>query len=294
MSKFSFVFILVFICSVASVSAQQPKLFQGEPNVPFIFEPYLADYVYKGVIAGIPLKFLSSSTRIIELENEWQEDQKIALDVLDYFPSDNDEREDFRNVEITSKIDLATGLLRSLSATFGNRPDVRVSVDLTRDGKITVTGTDGKRTQQRVYENREKIYPCTFSNAFLSYLPLNDNFAGTFACVDFDAEKRTSKDALRFTRRTLRVVGSERVTVAGGTFDCYRLSDEAEELKYNPDGSVKEKKPVKFGQFDEKKLWKNVFSGLWIDKASRKLVKAELNFKIGSIVVELQPSGRPF
>jgi hypothetical protein len=290
MSRFFFSFLFVFVF-VFAISAQQPRLYRGEPHVPYIFEPYLADYVYKGVVAGVPLKFMSSSTRITELKNEWQEDQKIALDVLDFFPAD-DERDEFRNVEITSRIDLATGLLRSLSATFGDRPNIRVTANFSADGSIVVTGTDGKRTKQQVYTSQEKIYPCTFSNAFLSYLPLNDGFAGTFTCVDIDAEKRSSKDALKFTRRTLRVVGTERVTVPAGTFDCYKLSDEAEELKYNADGSIKEKRPVKLGQFDEEKLWKNVFSGLWIDKASRKLVKAELNSKIGSIVVELQPVGR--
>lgn len=293
MRTFSLVLVLVFIVAAAA-SAQQPRLYQGEPHVPFIFEPYLADYVYKGVIGGVPLKFLSSSTRVIELADEWQEDQKIALDVLDYFPDDDRDRDDYRNVEITSRIDLATGLLRSLSATFGNRPDIRVTADINGNGTIVVTGTDGKKTKQKTYTTHEKIYPCTFSNAFLSYLPLDDSFAGTFTCVDIDAEKGSGKDALKFTRRTLRVVGSERVTVPAGTFDCYKLLDQAEELKYGADGSIKEKKPLKFAQFDEKRLWKNVFSGLWIDKKTRKLVKAELDLKIGSIVVELQPSGRKF
>lgn len=290
-SLISTVAILVF---AFAANAQAPRLYQGEPHIPYIFEPYQADYVYRAKFAGMPFKFLSSSTRIIEVADAWEEKQKISLDLLDYFPDKDGDREDYREVELTQNIDLKTGLLRSISGTFGNKPEMRMTVSFADDGKITVTGTDGKRTQQKVYENREKIYPCTYSNAFLSYLPLDDNFAGTFTCVDIDGDSTSAKNALRFTRRTLRVVGSETVRIDAGTFDCYKLSDEAEEIKYNADGTIKSKKKISNSQFDENKIWRNVYSGLWIDKRTRKVVKAELNFKIGDIVVELQRSGKIF
>lgn len=165
-------------------------------------------------------------------------------------------------------------------------------VSFAEDGRIVVTGTDGDRTERKVYDNREKIYPCSFSNAFLSYLPLNDNFAGTFTCVDIDGDNTSSKNPLRFTRRTLRVVGSETVKIDAGIFECYKLSDESEEIKYNADGTIKAKKKVTNSKFDEERIWRNVYSGLWIDKRTRKVIKAELNFKIGNIVVELQRPNR--
>ncbi len=272
----------------AQIVSQPARLYQGEPHIPYLFEPYQADYIYKGKIVGVPFKFLTTSTRIIELKDEWEETQKIRLEFMDYFPDQSSDREAFREIEITSNIDLKTGLLKSLSGTFANKPDARLFVSFAEDGKIVVTETDGKRTERKVYENHEKIYPCTFSNAFLSYLPLDDSFSGAFSCVDLNSDNLSDKNKIRFSRRTLRVVGSENVKIDAGTFDCYKLADETEDIKYNADGTIKAKKKVSSGQFDENKFWRNIYSNLWVDKKSRKVIKAALNFKLGNLTVEMQ------
>lgn len=253
------------------------KMFSGEEYMPYIFEPYRADYVFRGKIAGIKFKLFSFSTRIVELEDEWEETQFHRLP----FPD-----EDFQDVMITSSIDLKTGLLKKMVTRTGKNITQTIEIG---DGKIFVTETDGRKTEQISFDAKEKLYPCSFSNTFLSYLPLNDNFAASFACFSTD-ETDSGKPKIRFEKRTLRVVGTEIVSTPAGTFECYKLADDAEEIKYNKDGSVKEKKKRANRDFDEKKFWANFYNNMWIDKKTRKVVKAELNFKIGNVTVELQPS----
>jgi len=285
--------VFVFVTSVFGQCVKpETRLYLGEPHVPYLFQPYKADYVYRGKIVGLPFKFLRTSANIVELQDRWEETQKIRLDVLDYFPDQKNDRDAFRDIEITSTIDLKTGLLKSLSGTFSNKRDFKMVVSFAEDGKIVATETDGKRTQQKTYENHEKIYPCTFSNTFLSFLPLDDNFSGTFGCVDIDGDSESAKDKIRFTRRTLTVIGSETVTIDAGTFDCFKLADRSEEVKYNSDGTIKSKKQLSNNQFDPNKVWRNVYSSLWVDKKTRKVIKAELNFKIGKLTVEMQKPRR--
>jgi len=253
------------------------KMFSGEEYMPYIFEPYRADYDFKGNIAGLNFKLFSFFTRIVELEDEWEETQFHRLPFSD---------EDFRDVMITSKIDLKTGLLKKMIVKTGKNITQTIEIG---EGKIFITQTDGKKTKQISFDAKEKFYPCSYSNAFLSYLPLSDEFAASFACFSLN-ENDSGKPTIQFQKRTLRVVGTETVSTPAGTFECYKLADDMEKIKYDEDGNIKQKKKSDKPNFDEKKFWANFYNNMWIDKKTRKVVKAKLNFKIGSLTVELQPS----
>lgn len=291
MRKAFIAFSIVFLCSLFTYGQETSakneadskqnstvKFFQGEDYMPFIFEPYRAEYVFRGNIIGLNFNFFHFSTDIVELSDQWQETQKWRITLPDEEP---------QNIEIISHIDLKTGLLIKLIANFGKYS----SEYLIGDTAIEAVAANGKKTKQISFANREKIYPCSFSNTFLSYLPLNENFAGSFVCFQPDEDKN-GKPIVSFHKRTLHVFGTERITVDGGTFDCYKLADETEEIKYNADGSVKKKKRRENKSFDEEKIWKSFYSNSWIDKRTRKFVKGELKFKYGAIAVELQKSSR--
>ncbi len=260
-----------------------------ETFAPSIFEPYQADYQFRGKVIGIPLSLFRYSTRIAELRDEWQETQNFHLEFMDTFDMADP---DFRDVEITSNVDLKTGLLKKMSARFPNRPNSHSEFDFTTPGKIYVRETDGKRTSNRVIDSNGPVFPCTYSNTFLSYLPLSGTFSQTFNCVEIDKDDNSNKDVVRFSNRTLRVVGSETVVIDAGKFDCYKLADQSEEIKYNKDGSVKSKKSIQAGAFNPERLIGHVYNFLWVDKATRKVVKAEFAVKHASLTVELQPSTR--
>ena len=255
---------------------------------PYLFEPYQARYVFQGKLVGIPLRLFSFSTRITELDKEWQETQNYRLEIMDTLGVGQPE---LHEVEISSEIDLKTGLLRKLSARFPSIPGGMSEADFSKPGKIVISESDGKRSREILLDARQPIYPCSFSNAFLSYLPLSDSFSGSFSCVEIDIDENSNKPILRFSKRTLRVVGSETVTISAGKFDCYKLADDAEEIKYNKDGTIKAKKRSGMREFDPESFWKNFYNNIWIDKATRKLVKGQLSFKYGDLTVELQPSG---
>ena len=280
-----FIFILssnLFGQTVAkTVENQLPatiKFYQGLDYKPYFFEPYRAEYVLRGNVVGINFDLFGFSTSIVELENEWQETQRWHLG----FPEDEPQ-----DIIVTSYIDLESGLLKKLTASIGGIS----SEYFIGNGTIEATAAKGKKTKQISFVNREKIYPCSFSNTFLSYLPLDENFAGSFVCFTPD-EDENGKPKISFQKRTLRVVGTEKVTVDGGTFDCFKLADETEEIKYNSDGSMKEKKKRESRMFDEEKFWKSFYNATWIDRRTRQFVKGELKFKYGAVSVELQKSRR--
>ena len=258
-----------------------------ESFAPKLFEPYQADYQFRGKVIGIPLSLFRYSTRITELRDEWQETQVFHIELLDTFGLADP---NLRDVEISSVVDLKTGLLKKMSARFPNRPIGLSEFDFTTPGKIDVRETNGKRTSNRVIDSHGAVYPCTYSNTFLSYLPLNDTFSQTFNCVEIDKDDNSNKDVVRFSNRTLRVVGSETVVIDAGKFDCYKLVDRSEEIKYNKDGSVKSKKSIQAGAFNPERLIGHAYNFLWVDKATRKVVKAEFAVKGASLSVELQPS----
>jgi hypothetical protein len=278
-----FIFILSFnlFGQTASKTAdnQSPvKFYQGFDYKPYLFEPYRAEYVLRGNLVGMNFDLFDFSTNIVELENEWQETQRWHLG----FPEDEPQ-----DIVVTSYIDLETGLLKKMTASLGGISSEYVF----GSGTIDATATKGSKTKQISFANPTQIYPCAYSSAFLSYLPLDENFAASFVCFMPD-EDDNGKPKISFQKRTLRVVGTERITVDGGTFDCFKLADETEEIKFNADGSIKAKKKRENQVFDEEKFWKNFYNATWIDKRTRQFVKGELKFKYGSVAVELQKSRR--
>lgn len=293
--------LLIFVFAAFSLSFAQQAAIQkplAVPTVnesnkahefsPYLFEPYQARYVFEGKLVGIPLRLFSFSTRVTELDKEWQETQNYRLEIMDMLGLG---QPDLHEVEISSVIDLKTGLLRKLTARFPGISNERSEADFSEPGKIIISESDGKRSREILFDAQQPIYPCTFSNAFLSYLPLSDSFTGSFGCVEIDREENSNKPVIRFSKRTLRVVGSEIVSIAAGQFDCYKLADETEEIKYNKDGTIKTKKRAGNREFDPESFWKNFYNNIWIDKATRKVVKGQLSFKHGELTVELQPSG---
>ena len=293
--------LLVFVLAAFSLSFAQQAAIPKELAVPtatdsnkanefspYLFEPYQARYVFQGKLVGIPLRLFSFSTRITELDKEWQETQNYRLEIMDTLGLG---QPDLREVEISSAIDLKTGLLKKLSARFPGIPGGISEADFSKSGKIVISESDGKRSREILLDAPQPFYPCTFSNAFLSYLPLSNSFSGSFGCVEIDRDENSNKPTIRFSKRTLRVVGSETVTISAGTFDCYKLADETEEIKYNKDGTIKAKKRSGMREFDPESFWKNFYNNIWIDKATRKVVKGQLSFKHGDLTVELQPSG---
>lgn len=255
---------------------QKPlKTFTGEDFMLYLFESYQADYVFKGKLIGLSFRLFSFLTKIVELQDEWQETHFIRLSKM---PD-----ADFQNIKITSNIDLKTGLLKKMVAETGKNITKTIEIS---DGNIFVTETVGKKSKSFSFPAKEAIYPCNYSNAFLSYLPLNDNFAHSFTCFSLD-ETDSGKLKIQFSKRTFRVVGTENVSTPAGNFECYKLADDVEEIKYDKQGKVKEKKKKK-QIFDEDKFWANFYNNAWIDKKTRKVVKAELKFKVGKLTAELQ------
>jgi hypothetical protein len=276
---------LLFSLSIFGQTTQKPDLssenqkplkqFTGEDFMPYLFEPYQAEYVFKGKLIGLSFRLFSFSTKILELPDEWQETHFIRLSKT---PD-----ADFQNIKITSNIDLKTGLLKKMVAETGKNIVSTIEI---RDGNIFVSEMVGKKSKSFSFPAKEAIYPCNYSNTFLSYLPLNDDFAGSFTCLALD-ETDSGKPKIRLSKRTLRFVGTENVSTPAGNFECYKLADQVEELKYDKAGNVKERKKKK-QIFDEDKFWANFYNNTWIDKKTRKVVKAELKFKVGKLTAELQ------
>jgi hypothetical protein len=273
----------------ATTTQTAPKFFKGEENVLNFFEPYQADYKMAGNLLGMPIRLFTLSTKITELKDEWEETMNIKLEFLDYFPQNDVDLNEIRDVQMIQNIDLKTGLLKHTRAALSNKPEGNVEINLMEADKIIVKQTVGKKVENQVYVNRDKIYPCTFSNTFLSYLPLDEKFAGSFACIDFQQEPNSNKNDISFFKRNLEVVGSETISIKAGTFDCFKIKDNTESIEYNKDGSLKVKKPKVNKYFDEKKFMAGLFSYMWIDKKTRKLIKAEFTTKYGGVTIELQP-----
>jgi hypothetical protein len=258
---------------LAAQNQSSLKTFSGEDYMPYLFEPYQANYVFKGKLIGIGFRLFSVSIKIVELENEWEETHFIHLPMV---PD-----RDFQNIKITSSIDLKTGLLKKIVTETGKNIVRTIEIG---NGDIFVTETNGKKSQSFSFPAKEAIYPCSYSNTFLSYLPLNDNFAASFSCFSLE-ETDSGKPKIQFSKRTLRVVGTEVVSTPAGNFECYKLADDVKEINYDKEGKVKKKKKK---YFDEDKFWANFYNNTWIDKKSRKVVKGELRFKIGKLTVEMQ------
>jgi hypothetical protein len=79
--------------------------------MPYLFEPYQTEYVFKGKPIGLSFRLFSFSTKISELPDEWRETHFIGLSKT---PD-----ADFQNIKITSNIDLKTGLLKKMVTETG-------------------------------------------------------------------------------------------------------------------------------------------------------------------------------
>jgi hypothetical protein len=111
-------------------------------------------------------------------------------------------------------------------------------------------------------------------------------FAASCICFSLD-ETSSKKPKIQFSKRTLREVGTITVSTPAGNFECYRLADDVEEIKYDKQGNVKERKKKK-QIFDEDKFRANFYNNTWIDKKTRKVIKGELKFKVGKLTAEGQ------
>lgn len=265
----AFLFLFTASAAFGQTVDKTPSAFK-----PYIFEPYSADYKYRGTVLGYEFDIFTFSTRIFELDDHWEELQTLRFK----FP---DEPE--TTIFATSKVDLATGLLRSMKVTDGGN---NVSELNFGDGKIEVAATDGKRTRTASVDNAEKVYPCFYSSVFLSYLPLADGYQNSFTCVMPDED---DAQAFLIQRLTLKVVGREKISTKAGLFDCFKLTSDVEDLRRIKNGKIKEFTKPKKRDANADRFWRNVYSYTWIDVRSRKVIKGEFNFKgLGGISTEME------
>ena len=159
---FAVIFVLIF--AVFCFGQETPKNDQksrqrlfgiaptDESYKPYFFEPYQADYVLRGKVFGIPLEILTVSTGITELKDEWNETQKYKLTNAGDFSDEDLRKEGIRETEVSSVVDLKTGLLKNLTVQFPDKSDIGANVTLTDDGKIIALETKDNLTKQSVYD----------------------------------------------------------------------------------------------------------------------------------------------
>jgi hypothetical protein len=289
-----FVFLFgVSIFAQTTVKINEPKFYQGDDYMPYIFEPYNSLYSINGKFIGINFNLFKYQTRLIELDDSWSEIQNWQVPQFEDFKPEE--------IKITSDIDLKTGLLKKMlleasGETEGEYIISKQEISLA-DNKFSVNSlaTDAKgkvkESENYSFPIKEKIYPCQ-SNTFFSYLPLKEDFIGSFTCFMLNSEGYSAKDDLMLNKQTIAVKGSERITTKAGTFDCFVITQKSEPLgKYDQKGNFKAAKPNKVPKnFDENKVWKNFFGSCWIDKKTRKVIKAELRYKnLAGLYIELEP-----
>jgi hypothetical protein len=310
------IFVFLFGISIfaqTSNKTSEVKFFQGDENMPYIFEPYNADYAIDAKLLGVNFNLFKYQTQLIELKEGWSEIQNWQVPQIESFKPDS--------LKITQEIDLKTGLLQKMllegsGETDGEYITAKQEIFLT-DGKYVsnavATNAKGKvkETENFSFPLNEKIYPCQ-SNTFFSYLPLNDNFIGSFTCLvgtigndletgsthDYGDNSTTYsrrnyfKDNVSLQKQTIKVVGSETITTKAGTFDCWKIKQNSDSIgEYTMKGKFKpSKKNYVSKDFNEKEIMKDFYGSCWIDKKTRKVVKAGFQYKqFGGLFIELQP-----
>jgi hypothetical protein len=307
------VFVFLFGISVfaqTSDNTSEVKWYQGDTSLLNVFEPYNADYAIKGKIAGLGLPFLIIRSQVTESRDNWVETSEIQFPVLRNFSPEK--------VKQTTEIDLKTGLLKKITMEgqiiTNNESAVGRKETSFIDGRLVSNGyvnqSNGKsKTKSNSFAVAEKLYPCQ-SNTFFSYLPLTENFIGSFTCMGEDMSSQMNqptgyegdssyidakgflKDDFLVTKMTVKAVGSETITTKAGTFDCYKIQQRLQILgKYDSKGKFKpaNKDAEKSVTMEDEKL-KKYYGFTWIDKRTRKLVKSEANFKnLAGLSVELLP-----
>lgn len=262
--------LIVLVATTVAVAAQTPK----DAFRPSLFEPYSADYRYTGNILGMDFRLFDYSTRIIELDDHWEELQSMRFKLPD---------EPEITLNSTTTIDLATGYLRKIKVSDGSGDESEM---LFEDGRVEITATDGKKTKKATVEIGENVYPCYFSSVFLSYQPLAEGYERSFTCVMPDEEDR---GAFLVQRLTMKVVGREKISVKTGLFDCFKITSDVEDLKLIKNGRVKEFSKSKKRSPAIDNFWRNVFSFTWIDVSTRKVIRGEFDFKgLGGITTEIE------
>jgi hypothetical protein len=286
-----------------TIKTAEIKLFQGEDYMPYIFEPYQADYVCNAKGLGMSFNLVDYSTKIVELKDRWSEEVRVGLSDdlrkrLTATTADEEIALSEKPMSMVTEIDLKTGLLLNATASFGQQTGLQVmSLNVNKDNVMVNFLDEKKQSHSQTFLTAEKLYPCD-SSVFLSYLPLDENFVGSFKCINFDFEKMQLN---RFTR-TMKVVGSETIITKAGRFETFKIMEmpqvKVEKLSGDWDKMPKTKATEKLRK-DVGKFGKGVegyFMSLrgysWIDKKSRKLIKSELDFKKfgAKVTVELQSS----
>jgi hypothetical protein len=306
----AFVFLFgVIVFAQDSSKLSEIKLFQGDEYMPYIFEPYQADYAITGKLIGNSFNLFNYQTQVIELKDGWSEIQNWQLPSLKDFKAEE--------VKVTQDIDLKTGLLKKILVEAqlevnGEQIFVKQEAALA-DGKYasnsTATNNKGKvkASENYSFPVSEMVYPCN-SNTFFSYLPLSNNFIGSFTCLgdEFNGNlisdvndtsitvnyKDSFKDNLVVQKQTIKVFGSEIITTKAGTFDCYKIKQSNEIIgEYDKKGKFKTaKKNVLPKDFDENRFTKHLYGSTWIDKKTRKIIKSQFEYKnYGGLYIEMQP-----
>lgn len=284
--------ILLFVCCL-SAQIQDVKTYRGEDYLPYIFEPYSADYsverkVFVNTTSFMPM---NSIVQITELEKEWEEISRHYTTLLG------------NEIEIgntLTQIDLKTGLPKkfvysliyedSLTTIETNFLDGKIAV---RQRKIDNKG-NVKAEKLFTFDEKEKLYPC-YSTAMSSFLPYKENFSAAFNCFapDLFGNKKL-KPVLWTAKMTVRLVDSETISNRAGVFDCFKIEKNIVKTGYYDEAGIfRQTDEIKKGKDGGKERFSFVETGIeWIDKKTRKLIKFESSDKPLSQIIEIQPATR--
>ncbi|MEO6589900.1 MAG: hypothetical protein ABIP06_11400 [Pyrinomonadaceae bacterium] len=276
MRKLAFLpLLMLFVLGVCSQNLptganerETPKFYRGDEKFAAAFEPYRAHFVFENQVAGFDLFSLNMATKIVETESGWEDTFSIFL------PFRN---ESLQVLRIISEIDQKTALLKKITYKYSENTDEYVF----DDAKITLSQQQNGKIKQFVFDNREKIYPCSYSTAFYALLPLEENFSASFACF---IPETGGKPKLSFHKMTFKVVKTESILTVQGTFECYKLESRSDRIA-DPSDKKPSAKNEKLADMSVKNLQKANFGTVWIDKKTHKLIKAEVDSKMGAVSI---------
>lgn len=237
--------VFLFVSGICGQTASdsEPKLYQGEEHFPYIFDSYKIDEIKNP--AGFKL-----STNITDFPAYWQETFKINLTTIGEFEL---------GMKIISDIDLKTGLLKKQRFETGELWGEAVF----DENRVTLTQNKGNKTDSYTYELPEKIYPCYFSAAFPSYLPLNGNFSGSFMCFvpDFGDIRKSF-----LTKFSIKEIAAEKVATPKGIRDCYVIVGAGVVTREISDNGKNPKKTAKKSNSKFTDIAQKFNSKIWVDK----------------------------
>ncbi len=252
-------------------SAHAPKLYRGEESLPRAFEPFNAHYKIVSELGGLDLFALQTSTAIVETDDGLRETFAVFLPV---------QNERLQVLRIVSDIDAGSGLLRKIEYKYAENSEEYIL----SDGKITLNQTKNGKIKQFVFDHAEKFYPCSYAASFYAYLPLAENFSGSFNCF---LPQTDGKPTLLFRKLTLTVVKTEIVATENGDYNCFVVESRSEKVA-DANAEKSGQKSQKIAEMSAKDLRQANFARIWIDKKSHKLIKSELESKIGAFSMEME------